>query len=260
MEKKGIVIDLKLIYAVVLTLEQKRYRVFRRKNMQIGNDIIFSEKNELTNKKIIIFSTFILVCLSFSFFVYLTVLDNNDDTRTAIKYPKTSPISLKPTTTTTTSERINTETIKTTILTPKLEKDKTTTPHIEESSTDKSSTNKSSTDETNDSLISPSNNILDKTSITPETVIDWSKKSNVAEYGERSWNNEIKRVKNISLEEAKKIGEENSDITYFFYVKSRLVLADKGVFNSGDAVFFSGSPWYGDAVQADSYEKNITSE
>lgn len=96
--------------------------------------------------------------------------------------------------------------------------------------------------------------------------VHWKKIPNVAQYKGADWANEIRREYGISVEKAKKIGASNSDITYFFHVKGEAMYlegapgpegwAEKGIFHRGDAVFFSGKPWYGSAPGlADSYER-----
>lgn len=88
-----------------------------------------------------------------------------------------------------------------------------------------------------------------------KAAINWSKKENVAEYGGASWDNLIAHKKDLSLDEAKQFANNNSNISFFFYMKNGMYLPGKGQFNPKDAVFFSGKPWYGSAPQADSYEK-----
>ncbi|WKL45887.1 glycosyl hydrolase family 18 protein [Flavobacterium pectinovorum] len=86
----------------------------------------------------------------------------------------------------------------------------------------------------------------------------WIKKPNVAMFKVANWNTLIKRVPNCSPEQAKRIALKNPDISFFFFCREYMVLetlGDKGIFNPGDAVFFSGEPWYGSAPQCDSYEK-----
>ena len=86
-------------------------------------------------------------------------------------------------------------------------------------------------------------------------AIQWVKKPNVAQYGCVNWNNEVKRVSSLTVEQAKKIAEEEPQITFFFYVRQPMYLTKKGNFQPGDAVFLSGEPSYGTAPQADAYEK-----
>lgn len=86
----------------------------------------------------------------------------------------------------------------------------------------------------------------------------WIKKTNVAMFKGANWNTLIKKVPNCSPEEAKRIALKNPKISFFFFCREYMILenlGDKGIFNPGDAVFFSGEPWYGSAPQCDSYEK-----
>lgn len=86
----------------------------------------------------------------------------------------------------------------------------------------------------------------------------WIKKANSAMFKGANWNTLVKKVPNCTPEQAKRIALKDSKITFFFFCKEAMVLenlGDKGIFNSGDAVFFSGEPWYGSAPQCDSYEK-----
>jgi hypothetical protein len=96
--------------------------------------------------------------------------------------------------------------------------------------------------------------------------VHWKMIPDVAQYKGADWANEVRRERGISLERAKEIGASDQRITYFFYMKGGSMYleggsgphgwTDKGVFNHGDAVFFSGKPWYGSAPGfADAYEK-----
>jgi len=78
----------------------------------------------------------------------------------------------------------------------------------------------------------------------------WTKKSNVAQYGGADWKNEVKRP-----QQAREIGDSIPEVNFFFYCRQGMYLPSKGEFNRGDAVFFSGEPWYGSAPQCDAYEK-----
>jgi hypothetical protein len=80
---------------------------------------------------------------------------------------------------------------------------------------------------------------------------------NVAQYNGADWANEVRRDKALTLDQAKAIAAANPKITYFFIIKAGQVsLGTKGIFRTGDVVFFSGKPWYGSAVGlADAYEK-----
>ncbi len=113
------------------------------------------------------------------------------------------------------------------------------------------------------------NPVTSSTSIKATTVvagsaITWREIVDVAQYGEADWSQEVKRVKNLSIEQAKKLAEADPRINYFFFVKGlRMVLpplGNKGVFTKGEAVFFAGKPWYGSAPGlANAYEKQIAS-
>lgn len=88
--------------------------------------------------------------------------------------------------------------------------------------------------------------------------------SDVAQYKQGDWSQVIGRASNVTVEQAKKIADENPAITYFFYVKGYCMVlettsVDARIFNYGDAVFFSGTPWWGTAPGlADGYvKKNI---
>jgi hypothetical protein len=91
-----------------------------------------------------------------------------------------------------------------------------------------------------------------------ETNPAWVKKPNVAQYGGADWKNEVKRASGISVEDAKIIAEKDPQITFFFYMRQGMSLSGKGYFRPGEAVFFSGKPWYGRAHQADAYEKKMS--
>lgn len=95
----------------------------------------------------------------------------------------------------------------------------------------------------------------------------WKRVKDVAQYkgaGKGSkWGNELLRKRDISLTEAFDIANDNKDITFFFYMKNGAMYLEgnasykaKGQFIKGDAVFFSGNPWYGSAPgYSDAYEK-----
>ena len=91
----------------------------------------------------------------------------------------------------------------------------------------------------------------------------FNKVADVAQYKEADWKNEISRAKGLTVDQAKAIAAADPRITYFFITKGgQMVLTgagnsgDRAVFRTGDAVFFSGKPWYGSAPGlADAYEK-----
>ncbi|MCV9930324.1 glycosyl hydrolase family 18 protein [Flavobacterium sp. LS1R49] len=86
----------------------------------------------------------------------------------------------------------------------------------------------------------------------------WTKKANSAMFKGANWNTLIKKVSNCTPELAKRIAIKDPKISFFFFCREAMILenlGDKGIFRAGDAVFFSGEPWYGSAPQCDSYEK-----
>lgn len=88
-------------------------------------------------------------------------------------------------------------------------------------------------------------------------AVAFTRVPDVAQYGGADWANEVRRDKAITLDQAKAIAAANPKITYFFITKGvQMNLGAKGVFRTGDVVFFSGKSWYGGAVgMADAYEK-----
>ena len=52
----------------------------------------------------------------------------------------------------------------------------------------------------------------------------WKKIPNVAQYGEGNWDNFVKKVSNLTAEEAMRIAFANSDITFFFFAERRSIL------------------------------------
>lgn len=108
--------------------------------------------------------------------------------------------------------------------------------------------------------------LIDLKQQSEEEIVDqvWNKHSDVAQYSGASWDNFVKRVDNISLEDAKIIAEENADITFFFYVKAQSMYLNTSTvkvktspyFFFGDSVFFSGEVWLASASGlADTYLK-----
>ncbi len=94
-----------------------------------------------------------------------------------------------------------------------------------------------------------------------ETKTVLEKIPNVAQYKDSNWGTQVKRVDGISLDDAKKIANEDDKISYFFYMTGGLYLEkqDGGgrSLSPRTAVFFSGEPWWGDAGgRADGYIKN----
>lgn len=83
----------------------------------------------------------------------------------------------------------------------------------------------------------------------------------VAQYKQADWSQVVGRTANITVRQAKKIADANPEITYFFYVKGYSMVLETSsnemrLFSHGDAVFFSGTPWWGSAPGlADGYVK-----
>lgn len=106
------------------------------------------------------------------------------------------------------------------------------------------------------------NDITDEIPVLAPEYEGFKKIDNVAQYKNASWDNVIGIAKNISVDEALRIANDNPEITFFFHTKGyRMVLetteGDYRVFNHGDTVFFSGEPWWGSAPGlADGYTKN----
>ncbi|MDB2613850.1 hypothetical protein N9Y92_01675 [Chlamydiales bacterium] len=89
----------------------------------------------------------------------------------------------------------------------------------------------------------------------------YEKIKDVAQYKNADWNNVIGISKHISIQEAKKIADNDPDITFFFLTKGHRMVLEKEdgtyrTFHHGDAVFFTGEPWWGSAPGlADGYIK-----
>ena len=87
----------------------------------------------------------------------------------------------------------------------------------------------------------------------------WNIRPGVAEYGGANagsqWSQEISRASGLTLDQARAKAEATPSVSFFFYCKSGMDLTNygKGTFSPGDAVFFSGAPWYGSAPQCDTY-------
>jgi len=83
----------------------------------------------------------------------------------------------------------------------------------------------------------------------------WKRIPDVAQYKGSDWCNVIGKAERVTVDQAMEIANSNPDITYFFHVKGgRLLLEDEShpetvyrVFYHGDAVFFTGEPWWGSA-------------
>ncbi len=96
----------------------------------------------------------------------------------------------------------------------------------------------------------------DITSNIPEISISetygFDKIPDVAQYKNADWSQVVGIARGVPLSEACRIAELNPEITFFFYTKGyQMVLetedGDYRVFHQGDAVFFTGEPWWGSA-------------
>ncbi len=89
----------------------------------------------------------------------------------------------------------------------------------------------------------------------------WAKTPDVAMYKGADWSGLVETVSQCSPGLAFRIARLNPDISFFFFCREGMVLeATAGnptrVFNPGDAVFFTGTPWFGSAPQCDAYQKD----
>jgi hypothetical protein len=75
--------------------------------------------------------------------------------------------------------------------------------------------------------------------------MQWTQVANVAMYDGANWGSMICKKSGMTPESAQEFAEASDAITFFFIATGRLVLSVNGVFNPGDAVFFSGMPWWG---------------
>lgn len=74
---------------------------------------------------------------------------------------------------------------------------------------------------------------------------------NVAMYGEANWDNYL-YTQNFSNVNAA-FQAAGTEASFFFYCRGPMVLGNGRSFQTGDAVFFTGTPWWGSAPQCDSY-------
>ena len=95
---------------------------------------------------------------------------------------------------------------------------------------------------------------------TPDSQ-NFEKIPNVAQYKNADWKNVVGIARGIPLNLAYQIANENENITFFFYTKGMYMVLEtteetfRG-FGHGDAVFFTGHPWWGSAPGlADGYVK-----
>lgn len=93
----------------------------------------------------------------------------------------------------------------------------------------------------------------------------WVKVPGVAQYkgavldSRGTWDNQRgSRRSNLTLEQARAVAEADPNVNYFVQCNSGMYLETMGAqgnINAQDAMFFSGSPWYGSAPQCDAYER-----
>ncbi|TBR38292.1 hypothetical protein CBF23_012370 [Marinomonas agarivorans] len=90
---------------------------------------------------------------------------------------------------------------------------------------------------------------------------EWELVPNAIQHPLSDWKNEIKRVRNITLDDAKAIAASDDRVDYFFFIEpGKTGLIGKGgkeTFWPGDAVFFSGEPDYvGTSGRSNIYKKH----
>lgn len=126
-------------------------------------------------------------------------------------------------------------------------------------SSSKSSEVKSSVKSSASSASSVKTSVSSAASSSKAAVVAFSRVADVAQYSGADWVNEVRRDKGLTIDQAKGIAAANPKITYFFITKGgQMSLGAKGVFRTGDVVFFSGKPWYGSAPGlADAYERAL---
>ena len=86
----------------------------------------------------------------------------------------------------------------------------------------------------------------------------WVKIANTAQFKGANWDNFEHKESNCTSEKARRIAFAKPEITFYFFCRQSVILGDHGIFNSGDAVFFTGRKWLGSAPQCDTYEKKGT--
>ncbi len=74
---------------------------------------------------------------------------------------------------------------------------------------------------------------------------------NVAMYGEGNWDNYLYTQNCSSIDNALQAAQTAA--SFFFYCRGPMVLGNGRSFQTGDTVFFTGSPWWGSAPQCDAY-------
>jgi hypothetical protein len=74
---------------------------------------------------------------------------------------------------------------------------------------------------------------------------------NVAMYEGANWDNYLYTQNFATIDDALKGAQTAA--SFFFYCRGPIVLTNGRSFQTGDAVFFTGSPWWGSAPQCDAY-------
>ncbi len=74
---------------------------------------------------------------------------------------------------------------------------------------------------------------------------------NVAMYQGANWDNYLYTQNFATIDDALKGAQTAA--SFFFYCRGPIVLTNGRSFQTGDAVFFTGSPWWGSAPQCDAY-------
>lgn len=74
---------------------------------------------------------------------------------------------------------------------------------------------------------------------------------NVAMYEGANWDNYLYTQNFATIDEA--LQGAQTAASFFFYCRGPIVLTNGRSFQTGDAVFFTGSPWWGSAPQCDAY-------
>jgi len=78
-----------------------------------------------------------------------------------------------------------------------------------------------------------------------------TKVPNVAMYEGADWSNYLYTLNCLTLQMA--VWKAPTCATFFFYCRQPMVLKNGRSFNTGDAVYFMGVPWWGSAPQCDAY-------
>lgn len=105
--------------------------------------------------------------------------------------------------------------------------------------------------------------ITNEIPVIPSLIDNYEKVLDVAQYKNADWSNVVGIARNISLAKAARIADKNPEITFFFYMKGHQMVLEREdgtyrVFRKGDAVFFTGEPWWGSAPGfSDGYIKKI---